>query len=238
MIYKTINTCFIFLPLDPFARLADDDEAAALYDHVCPDDVEFFRALIRSEVCPYLARLTSSEQEGLRLAMRYCLTSTEYTDSVFRAVFESSMIPLPLPEHPRDFFLWVWEECFPGEPYFLEDIRDFQVNKNFDEVSRARPNSRLGETASLSGVSSPQALSSEESKTIRIPVAELMINRLKGDLSEGSPYDWARSKSPQECIEILKRLSERDFGADLVAWERWWCEEKLKRAVTSRTSQT
>jgi hypothetical protein len=68
---------------------------------------------------------------------------------------------------------------------------------------------------------------------MRIPAPELFIMRLKGTLPRDRlpAYEWARSKSFEECIEGLKKLSGLDLGPAPDAWERWWNEEKQKRGI-------
>jgi hypothetical protein len=65
---------------------------------------------------------------------------------------------------------------------------------------------------------------------MRIPPQELFIMRLKGTLPKyGLPaYDWARSKTVEECLEGLRKLSGLDLGSDSEAWERWWAEERQR----------
>jgi len=61
---------------------------------------------------------------------------------------------------------------------------------------------------------------------MRVFPQELLILRLKGELPSGSQYDWARSKTTEQCVEGLKKLSGLDFGADPAAWEKWWKDER------------
>jgi hypothetical protein len=57
---------------------------------------------------------------------------------------------------------------------------------------------------------------------------ELLIRRLKGTLPSGRQFEWVRNKSVEETLEELKTISDRDFGADVGAWEVWWTEERAK----------
>jgi hypothetical protein len=68
---------------------------------------------------------------------------------------------------------------------------------------------------------------------MRIPPQELFIMRLKGTLpNQRLPaYEWARSKTVEECREGLRKLSGLDLGSDVEAWERWWAEERQRLDV-------
>ena len=70
---------------------------------------------------------------------------------------------------------------------------------------------------------------------MRIPPQELFIMRLKGTLpKERLPaYEWVRSKTIEECLEGLRKLSGLDLGQDPEAWERWWLEEKRRIGTDS-----
>src|SRR5262245_43730502 len=57
---------------------------------------------------------------------------------------------------------------------------------------------------------------------------ELLLRRIKGTLPAGSRYKWARAKSIEECFACLRKLSDQDFGTDVVAWENWWLAEKKR----------
>ena len=57
---------------------------------------------------------------------------------------------------------------------------------------------------------------------MRVFPQELFICRLKGELSQGRQYDWARSKSIEEYVEGLRKLSGLDLGVDAVAGDKWW----------------
>ena len=57
---------------------------------------------------------------------------------------------------------------------------------------------------------------------------ELLIRQLKGTLPKGKRYAWANQKSPEECLEILKRITDIDLGLDAVAWEKWWKAERKR----------
>lgn len=66
---------------------------------------------------------------------------------------------------------------------------------------------------------------------MRIFPAELLIKRLKGTLPAGKQYEWARSKSVEECLDGLRRISGMDLGSNPEVWERWWAEEKQRRDI-------
>jgi hypothetical protein len=66
---------------------------------------------------------------------------------------------------------------------------------------------------------------------MRVFPAELLLMRLNDALPTGPQYEWARNKSPEECLDGLRKLSGLDLGTDLKAWERWWKEEKQRRDI-------
>lgn len=64
---------------------------------------------------------------------------------------------------------------------------------------------------------------------MRIFPRELLVpRRLKGELPRGRQYDWVRSKSIEDRVESLRKLSGLDFGFDAVARSNWWQAERTR----------
>lgn len=61
---------------------------------------------------------------------------------------------------------------------------------------------------------------------MRVPLPLLIVKRLKGEgFGPGFAAQAAKrslyQKSEGECVDLLRRLSEEDYGEDLQEWRRW-----------------
>ena len=134
---KTVNPYFLHSLLDPLTGLADDDEAMEEFSEFNSNDTSASRELIRKMIVPHCESMGAAIRERVQLAYRYYL-SVDSSD--FERVFESVLPPFDPPENPRDFFVWIWEECFPQEPYQLFDVADYVVDADINEPSKiAKP---------------------------------------------------------------------------------------------------
>jgi hypothetical protein len=66
---------------------------------------------------------------------------------------------------------------------------------------------------------------------MRVLLAELFIMRLKGNVPPGKQYDWIRTKTVEECLEGLRRISNQDLVTEPLLWDKWWQEEKKRRDI-------
>ena len=127
---KTVNPYFLHRLLDPLSGLADDDESVEKYATLDPNDEESVRQVIRHLLVPHFRSLSADCVVRIRLAYQYYLTKES---SNFERVYESILPPFDPPNDPRMFFVWVWEECFPGEAFELEDVSDIVESPDINE---------------------------------------------------------------------------------------------------------
>lgn len=133
---KTVNPYLMGCIFNPFAGLADDDDAVEKYRDVNPNDQNAVRGVIRELSVPYVQTLRESVKIRVKLSCQYFL-STEQPDSLFRGLFEGSLPPFDAPDDARALFIWAWNECFPGESYVLANPEEYTEVFDVDETWRA-----------------------------------------------------------------------------------------------------
>jgi hypothetical protein len=142
---KPVNPFFLSTLIGPLIGLADDDEVAARYKDLDPDDEASVRAIIRELLVPYYATLGPLTKERARVALNYYLCKPSIS---FQRVLDSNLIPFDAPKDARLFFFWLWQELFPNE-----------------ELDR----SVLAETEEVHDIDEPHRLAADEYKNRSVP---------------------------------------------------------------------
>lgn len=132
---KTVNPHLMGCIFNPFAGLADDDDAVEKYRDLNPNDQNAVREVIRELSVPYVQNLRERVKIRVKLSCQYFL-STEQPDRLFRGLFEGSLPPFDAPDDARSIFIWAWNECFPGESYVLANPKDYTEVFDVDETWR------------------------------------------------------------------------------------------------------
>ena len=130
---NSVNPYFLQTLVEPFTGLADDDEAVRTYVDLDPNDEQRMRAIIRDSIVPHATSLSVDAAERVKLAYRYYHSKS---DSDFGRVFYSNLPPFNAPDDPRNFFLWIWEECFPGQDFHLNGLDQYVENRDIKEPMR------------------------------------------------------------------------------------------------------
>lgn len=132
---RTVNPYFLHSLLAPLAGLADDDEAIIRYRDFNPNDEPSVRQVIRELLVPHARTLSGAVRDRVKLAFRYYLTKelSPERDVRLDRVYYSILPPFDAPDDPRQFFLWVWEECFPGEKCHLNDLDNYTEVRDINE---------------------------------------------------------------------------------------------------------
>jgi hypothetical protein len=131
---QVVNPWFLTTLLDPLLGLADVDEVVEEYRSFDPNDEAAARTLIASSIVPYLRQFTDDSVARLKLTVRYYLSSPGFER--WGTLFDSVMPPFDHPREPRDFFLWIWDEWFPGEDYRLGDLSQFEIVSDLNQCNR------------------------------------------------------------------------------------------------------
>lgn len=126
---KKINRYFVRVVLNPIGGLADDDHAFEHYQDFNSNDEAVVRTLIREEIRPYLESLDRRSHDRISDAFRFYLSRGGMD---FERVFYSMLPPFEAPRNPRDFFVWIWEECFGGD-YDFDEESEFEIVDDYDE---------------------------------------------------------------------------------------------------------
>lgn len=136
-----VNPWWLSVPLDPLGGLADGDEDVQLpFAHIDPNNESEMRGVIRKHFIPYLRRIDTESISRLKQAYRYYLSSENIP---WGGVFDSMLLPFDHPDNPREFFLWIWEECFPGEEWRIDDLDRYSVNRDIEEPNKSIRLSRV-----------------------------------------------------------------------------------------------
>jgi hypothetical protein len=135
---NTVNPYFLHTLLEPITGLADDDDAVIQYRSLDPNDEGSVRQVIRELIVPHARSMPDKLCERVKLAYRYYLSKelSAENDVRFDRVFDSILPPFDAPDDPRQFFIWIWEECFPGESYGLADLENYTENPDINEPMR------------------------------------------------------------------------------------------------------
>ncbi|MDR3198016.1 MAG: hypothetical protein LBU34_09135 [Planctomycetaceae bacterium] len=117
---KIVNSLFLSMFLYPCAGMADyvdmNHEQAYLLD-IDPNNKSQVVDVIQSIFIPYY-QSNYSPEELLRMknALQYYLATNNID---FSQEYNSQLMPFDHPQNAKDFFLWIWETCFPNEHYEL-----------------------------------------------------------------------------------------------------------------------
>ncbi|MFO0883969.1 MAG: hypothetical protein U0894_07270 [Pirellulales bacterium] len=93
------------------------------------DDEAGFREVIRQYIKPLFLALDENSQKICRDSLRYFLV-TDCIDfgDIFAELQDSNS---PEPANCRDFFLWIWQEVFPGVVLDLGDDSPWERKDEF-----------------------------------------------------------------------------------------------------------
>ena len=130
---KQVNPWFLDDLMSPISGLADDDDAVMYYRQMNVDSEEKFRAIIREKFVVYYYALDEQKQEKAKLALSFYLSKPEFN---FESVFDACLPPFDPPKDARDFFVWLWEELFPGENYVISDLKSYKIVPDIYEPNR------------------------------------------------------------------------------------------------------
>jgi hypothetical protein len=129
----TVNPYYLLEMLGNLSGLADHDESVEFYRSLDPNDEDAVRKIIRAHVVPHVKRFTDDTLAKIKLTMRYYLSCSEVPwDDLFCSVLP----PFEPPKNARDYFVWAWEECFPGEDYRCGDVSRCKVVSDLTEANR------------------------------------------------------------------------------------------------------
>jgi len=127
---NTVNPYLLHTLLEPITGLADDDASVQAFAKLDSNDESEMRAIIRNMIVPHALSLSRDAMKRVKLAYQFYLSKP---DSNFERVFYSNLPPFDAPDDPRQFFLWIWDECFVGEDFRLADLSKYIENPDINE---------------------------------------------------------------------------------------------------------
>jgi len=127
------NFWWLYTLMYPLGGLADDDAYIGTFDWLNPNDEAAMRGLIREHFVTSANTMHPRIRERVLLTYRYFL-SKPYDD--WGDLFDSNLFPFEHPDDPRDFFLWLFQECFPTEAWLLPNWETYELKVDIDEPHR------------------------------------------------------------------------------------------------------
>ncbi len=101
-----------------------------MHDNEIPDIQDtgaFCRTIIRQILKPDYERYTQESKTACKNSLAYYLTTKSIDfDSIVSAQQEC---PCEI-DDPDKFFLWIWEELFPGESYVVDNPEEWNESKD------------------------------------------------------------------------------------------------------------
>ena len=134
---KTINLAFMTYFHDGWSGLGQcdvGDECMAPFVGLDGNDRHQMRTMIRNVVLPEFRKLSDETKAHAKEALAFCLSRPAGKFS-FDRLLRSDCPPFRIPDEPRNYFLWCWQECFPGESYQKEFGDQIKV---VDDVNAAQ----------------------------------------------------------------------------------------------------
>lgn len=117
------------------------------------NDATTMRQLI-SELCvPYFNRASENFRTHVKESLRWMLSGgyeREYPEAernAFEDLFYSDQENcISPPDNPRDFYIWLWEELFNGEPWQIGDWSQYECVPRYDPYwYGVRPENNVGQ---------------------------------------------------------------------------------------------
>jgi hypothetical protein len=125
---KIVNSMFLGMFFYPCTGMADyvdmNHEEAYLLD-IDPNNKSEVVDVIQSIFIPYYkSNFSTEELSRMKNALQYYLATNNID---FSLEFNSHLLPFDHPQNAKDFFLWLWETCFPNEHYELSSSDEYIV---------------------------------------------------------------------------------------------------------------
>lgn len=93
---------------------------------VDPNDEIEIRKIIRAEIVPHFSNYKNESQHKIKDSLRWLLnigekSSTQevvhQSESLFVRIFSTNGYAIELPNEPKDFYFWLWDELFGSEKW-------------------------------------------------------------------------------------------------------------------------
>lgn len=125
---KTVNLYFIDSILTPFFWLYE----AGSHDNLDMNVEGNARQVIREYLKPEFESFDPVSRTTAKESLRYALNKSGIP---WDDLFHSAQPPFGPPDDPRQFFIWLWEELFPGESYFLESLAGYEEHNDLEATN-------------------------------------------------------------------------------------------------------
>lgn len=125
MILRIVNPYLVAAILEPCLFL-ESDEAASIAA-VDPEDEVAVRDLVRRLLVPYFLEFDEKSKALIRDSLGYMLLQGS---NKWEALFAMNQCPLALPDPPRKFFEWLWDELFHANICLAGPIDEYVVKED------------------------------------------------------------------------------------------------------------
>lgn len=114
---QTVNWHMLNDLMNPLGGTGDIDEKIYQYRNFDNNNEIGVKKIIMQEIKPYYEKAPDAYKTSLKRSLSYFLT----TDRIdFGRLYDSCLIAFNHPTNPKDFFVWIWQELFIGEDYYME----------------------------------------------------------------------------------------------------------------------
>lgn len=129
------NFWWLYTLMSPLGGRADDDAYIDLFQSLNSNDEAAMREMIRERFVPSAKSFHPRIRDRVLLTYRYYLTRPY---EGWGELFDSNLLPFEHPNDARSFFLWLFQECFPGEEWLLPHWESYERKDDIDEPYRLR----------------------------------------------------------------------------------------------------
>lgn len=120
----------------PLGGLADDDHSEL--HRIDSSDETQMRSMVRIHIHPEFASLPECQQFAVKISLGYFLAAS-CDNSTFARPLEGLLASELNTPNPKDFYIWIWEELFPGEPAGLPGIEDYSISRHGILMNHKKP---------------------------------------------------------------------------------------------------
>jgi len=110
-----------------------DEEASCVTSN---EDEDAIRQIIRLLIRPDFESLADESQKACKNSLRYFLTTG--SAPFCKILDEQQEWPIEPPKDPKLFFIWIWEELFPGEDYRIDNLESWKECNDISKVNMCR----------------------------------------------------------------------------------------------------
>ncbi|WP_040254669.1 hypothetical protein [Psychroserpens mesophilus] len=135
---KVVNKYFLINSIDAISFYDSEDCEDVFSDLDVNNESEVkkiikYRMLINHLIKP------ETFKEIFKNTLKYYLNKDKVD---FEKIYQAGYPSFGLPNEPKFFFIWIWEEFYKGESYILDDLSDYEEYNDHSQLLRIMPYTR------------------------------------------------------------------------------------------------